>query len=99
MLSPGADTVRYGCREEKDVTFRPLSTAPTEITPRQTPGSSTGESSSPELPDAATTRTPLRTACNTACWTSSGHGSGPSVRWLGIPPTLMLMILAPWLTA
>ena len=59
MSTPGAATVRYGCREENSGARRWASTAATATTPRQTPGSSVGLSFSPELPPAATTIAPL----------------------------------------
>ena len=59
MFTPGAVTVRYLCRDEKGATRPFESTAPTETTPRHTPGSSTGLPFCPALPAAATTIAPL----------------------------------------
>ena len=50
MFLPGAVTVRKGCRDEKSATWLFWSTAPTETTPKQTAGSSTGLLDLPSLP-------------------------------------------------
>ena len=94
MQAPGAVTVRYLCRDENPGTAPFESTAPTDTTPRQTPGSSTGLPFSPELPDAATTIAPLLIARVIAACSSSGQGT---LSWDGSrdPPNDMLMILAP----
>ena len=62
MSTPGAVSVRYGCRDENGATVPVLSTAPTDTTPRHTPGSSTASSSAPRLPLAANRTAPLRSA-------------------------------------